>query len=299
MEKILFVSDASSDLIRSYVKDRPIEILSATLCYAGQEKREFYDITPEEYWKVLESIDEVPVTQQVSPIQFLECYKNALEAGYTHLIVTLISSTASGNYNSAVVALDMFRSETEGSDRLHIELIDSRGYSMMYGHVILEGVRLYGEGIPAEEIVREMRDRAARTQALFMVYTLKHMKKSGRISGMSAFVGETLGIRPILKAFDGAIHPIDKVRGEKNLVPRMIELMGGFVHRPEEQVFQLVYADLPPEEIDRAEALLRENFHPKDIKRTPIGCSVTTNTGPYCLGVIYYTQKPDGISPEK
>lgn len=293
MERILLVTDGASDLTPEDIAGKPITIVPATVLFGGKEYKEFYDLRPSDFWDVLEQYEEIPVTQQASPLDFLECYKSAYKSGYTHLLVSVISSTASGAMSSAVLARGMLEEEPEFCGKLTIEVIDSLGYSMMYGHMILEAARQVGEGRSFDEIVSDYRDRVSRCEALFLVYSLKHIRKSGRISGMSAFMGEAMGIRPILYAVDGHIEPVDKVRGEKKIIPRMIELFKERCVDPSGQNLYLVSSKIAPEEVDRAEAELRENFRPLDVVHGAIGCSVSANTGPYCMAIIYYGAKRD------
>lgn len=289
MEKILFLCDAAGDLTPEDIAGRPIRIIPATLRFGGRECREFFDITPEDFCRELMELDEIPLTQHATPIHFLEAYRAAIREGYTHVIVVTISSTASGVIGSASVARDMLLDEREDAPDIH--LVDSRGYSMMFGHLLLEGVRQAEAGVSCEEIAADLRDRASRCEALFMVYSLKHIRKSGRIGGMSAFFGEAMSIRPILRCLDGTILPIEKVRGEKNLIPRMIELVTQYADDPSSQTLYLVSNVLPPEEVNMAEEKLRAAFAPQGIVRHYIGPSVSANTGPHCMGIIYYGVK--------
>ncbi len=297
MEKILFICDAACDLSRADVEGKNIEIMPVNLVFGGQECREFYDITPAEFWKVLEEQEDIPVTQQVTPLTFLNCYKRAMESGYTHIVAITISSTASGASTSAAVALDMLKEEQPEAP-LTLAIIDSLGYSMMYGQLLLEGCRQAEQGRTFDEIVADLRDRASRAEAIFLVYSLKHIRKSGRISGMSAFIGGAMAIRPILRCLNGRIDPIDKVRGDKKLIPRMLELVGQYIREPEKQTIIVVRGDLPDAEIELCERSLRETLKPAGVMIREIGPSVATNTGPYCLGVIYFGEKRETASKQ-
>ena len=73
------------------------------------------------------------------------------------------------------------------------------------------------------DIVHIARARLKRCEAVLGVYTLKHLKKSGRISGGAAFVGEALGLKPVSLVKAGAVTVIDKARGEKNLISKVLE----------------------------------------------------------------------------
>ncbi|MCL2747299.1 MAG: DegV family protein [Oscillospiraceae bacterium] len=291
MEKILLVTDAANDLTPELVAGRPIAIVPATVIFDGKEYKEFFDLKAEEFWDVLERLNEIPVTQQASPTEFVECYRKAIEQGYTHIIVSPVSATASGVLTVATLARDLLAEELGGKLPLTFAFIDSRGYSMIYGRVILETAALIEAGASFDEAVSAFRDRVSRSEALFMVYSLRHIRKSGRIGGMSAFVGEAMGLRPILRCLDGSINPIEKVRGSNKLIPRMLTLVEGFCVDPGSQEFYIVYTKTPAEEIDRAEAEIRRVFAPKDVHRVPICPTVSVNTGPHCMGVVYYGAK--------
>ena len=286
MEKILLITDAANDLTPEAIAGKPIAVVPATVCFGGKTYKEFFDLRPQDYWPLLEKLDEIPATQMATPVEFLECYHEAVRQGYTHAIVSPVSGSASGVLATASIAYDMMKEESEPD--FTVEFIDSRGYSMIYGRIILEVAEMIAGGAAFAEAVQGFRDRVARSEALFMVYSLKHIRKSGRIGGMSAFVGEAMGLRPILRCVDGTINPIEKVRGEKKLIPRMLELVRQFCVDPAGQVIYIVYAKVAAEEIDRAESEIRRAFSPLDVVRYPISVSVSTNTGPHCVGVIYY-----------
>ena len=58
---------------------------------------------------------------------------------------------------------------------------------------------------------------------IFTVDSLDHLKRGGRISSAQAFVGGLLNIKPVLHFIDGAIHPLEKVRGRRTLVKEWLE----------------------------------------------------------------------------
>ena len=135
-----------------------------------------------------------------------------------------------------------------------------------------------------------VRSRLNRVEAYLGVYSLKHLKKSGRISGGAAFVGEALGLKPISHVYDGAVNVCDKVRGEKALVAGLIRKVSARVQQPEKQTALLLYGDVPAARIDELEKRLRTEIGFRDVLRSPIGPSVITNTGPQALAVAYYGQ---------
>ena len=86
MEKIHILTDSSADIPQALVEAHGIEVVPITLTHEGRTIREYYDITPEEYWKLLEDSREIPVTAMVTPTVFLDSYRRAAERGCTHLL---------------------------------------------------------------------------------------------------------------------------------------------------------------------------------------------------------------------
>ena len=70
-----------------------------------------------------------------------------------------------------------------------------------------------------------MNDYFRRVEVWFSVCSLKFAKKSGRIGVAASFVGEMLGLRPIISIIDGKMKIVDKVRGDKNIPLKLAQVM--------------------------------------------------------------------------
>ena len=98
-------------------------------------------------------------------------------------------------------------------------MIDSLCYTYTYGYAVVQAAKQAEEGRSYEEILAYLDDYFSRAETYFSVYNLDFAKKSGRISVAAAFVGDMLGLRPIMSIIDGEIKIIEKVRGDKAVVP--------------------------------------------------------------------------------
>ncbi|MDR3765731.1 MAG: DegV family protein [Butyricicoccus sp.] len=285
MEKIYIFADSACDIPRELAQKYQIGILPVQITHAGRTFREYYDITPQEYWNLLRNTNEIPVTAQITPVQFLESYRQMHEAGYTHALGVIMNGKGSGCYQSACVARDMFYEEC-GRD-MRIEVVDSETYTMIYGRILLDAAKMREGGDSFDAILGVVRSRLQRSEAVLGVYSLKFLKKSGRISGGAAFVGEALGLKPVSHVYAGSVTVCGKARGEKNLVPAMVDFVRKRVVNPETQTAGLLYGDVPENRIEELEKRLLEMGFAA-VKRWPIGVSVLTNTGPQALAVMYY-----------
>lgn len=288
MEKIHIFTDSAADIPQAHVEAHGIEILPIMITHEGRTFREYYDITPEEYWKLLGESSEIPMTTQVTPAQFLDCYRRAFDRGCTHVLGVLINGGGSGTYQSACMARSMFYEEY--GESMRIELIDSETYTYIYGHIVVLAAELRDAGDSFDAILSVVESRLRRVECYLGVYSLKHLKKSGRISGGAAFVGEALGLKPISHVYAGEVQVCDKVRGEKALVSGIIKKVSARVVQPEKQTAILLYGEVPPERIDELEKRLFTELGFMGVQRCPIGVSVITNTGPQALAVAFYGQ---------
>lgn len=67
MEKIHILTDSSSDIPHDLVEAHGIEIVPIMLTHEGRSFREYYDITSEDYCRLLESSSEIPGTAMTTP----------------------------------------------------------------------------------------------------------------------------------------------------------------------------------------------------------------------------------------
>jgi DegV family protein with EDD domain len=169
--------------------------------------------------------DEIPKHSQISPVRFEEAYKELFEQGYTDVISVSINSNGSGTYNNSIIGKeDFYESTPEAKDKMRIFNLDSKCYTIFYGYPIMEAMKRIKKGATAEEIVAYLEDWFNVCGIYAVPYNLKYAKKSGRISAAKAFAGELLGLKPVILFADGTTETVDKIRGEKNIVPKLVEI---------------------------------------------------------------------------
>lgn len=285
MEKIHIFADSACDIPQALVEKYKIEIVPVQVMHEGRTFREYYDITPQAYWRLLAESEEIPSTAQVSLSQLLDAYRRAHQAGVTHMLGIIMNAKGSGGFQSACMARDMFYEEYGRG--MKIELVDSETYTMIYGRILLTAAEMRDQGESFEAILGVVQSRVMRSEAVLGVYTLRHLKKSGRISGGAAFVGEALGLKPISHVYAGGVNVCGKVRGEKNLIPKMAEFVRQHAAGIEKQEAGLLHGAVPEAKIAELENQLYALGFRK-VTRWPIGVSVITNTGPEALAVMYY-----------
>lgn len=284
MSRIMILTDSCCDLSRETIAELGITVLPFEFTLGGETFRETFDKTSEEVYEMLAHTDEIPKHSQISPVTFEETYKKLYDEGYTDIISVSINSKGSGTYNNSILGKeDFFDNNPEAKDKIRIFNIDSKCYTIFYGYPIMESVKKIRKGAEAEEIVAYLEDWFNVCAIYAVPYNLKYAKKSGRISAAAAFAGELLGLKPIIEFADGTTTTVEKIRGEKNIVPKLVECAEK--HMTPQTPYLMVHG--------RDNTLAKE-IEKELIKRTGrkaemyanIGAVVTANIGPDIVAVL-------------
>lgn len=283
MYKIKISTDSTSDIPASFRQELNISVLPLTILAEGKEYRDGVDITPQEFYKILDEASVLPVSSQVSATEYLELYRKTAEEGYTDLIHVSLNGKGSGTYQSAVMTRDMFLEENPGT-QLNIHIIDSKTYSMAYGMAVVEAARMARDGADPEAIIAHIRDWVEHTRPMFVPLNLKCVKKSGRISPAAAFVGDAIGLKPLITFEDGEAKILSKVRGEHKAIAALVDICMKerrpgtsycLVHGKNQETFQQL-----------KEACAQVMDQPP-MTEYEVGCIIGINTGPDMLGILY------------
>ena len=280
----MIVTDSCCDLSKETIEELGITVLPFTLTMGGETFREIFDKSTQEVYDLMASSDEIPKHSQISPLTFEETYKKLYDEGYTDVISVSINSQGSGTYNNSIIGKDdFFENNPEANGKMRIFNIDSKSYTVLYGYPIMEAVKKIRKGASVEEIVAYF-DDWFKVSAIYAVpYNLKYARKSGRISAAKAFAGELLGLKPIIEFADGETNTVDKIRGEKNIVPKLVEC-----------VEKRMTPQTPYIMLHGRDDTLAKEIEKELIKRTgrkgetyqSIGAVVSANIGPDIVAVL-------------
>lgn len=225
MAKIKIITDSGSDIPVDVAKKLNIRILPISFSFDGENYyKENIDMTTEEFYKILSDKDApIPKTAQVSPIQFVDAYNEELDNGYDTLIVVTISSKASGMYQNAVLSAQEVMDERDGD----IIVVDSLGFSCLYGGAVIHAAKMLNDGKNKDDIVEYLTDATHSMNAYFLVDDLLHLKKGGRINAATLAIANMLDIKPILAIKEGLVVQDGKMRGNKRLMKKLIDKAKG------------------------------------------------------------------------
>ena len=284
MSKIAILTDSACDIPAELEARYGIDILPFTITLDGVSYTERQDFTMEQFYDMLRNGKGVPSTAHITAIRFCEQYCKYVDEEYTEVLHVTLNSTGSATYDAARMAMDMLEEERPGHN-LKIHLVDSHTYSMVQGWPICEAARKIRNGGEVRMAVAELEQTYARSEAILAAFSLKQMKKSGRISAAAAFAGELLGLRPVISLIDGVSVVQNKVRGDAAVLPAMVKLAAARATDIKNEDYMIGYTDVACVG-DLVRQCKNEFGHPP-VQVFHLGAAVSSNTGPDAIALVY------------
>jgi DegV family protein with EDD domain len=278
LKPIKIMTTSLSDIPRKFIEEYDITVLPLTIRFGDNEFRDRVDLSTEEFFDKLKGDYELPSTSQITPSMFIREIENILRKGYQIMIING-SSGVSGTHQSALMA----KKELESDD---ITVIDTLALSYTCGMIVVEAAKMAKEGSTKEKIIERVQDMKERAEHIFSVETLDYLKKGGRLSATKATIGKILNVKPILTIKDGKVELLDKVRGSKKIIPKMIQIAKEKGLKKGSEYICIAHGG-NTKGIEKLKEEIINSFEPKKIIITEIGCTIGTYTGPGVLAILY------------
>ncbi|QTE28497.1 DegV family protein [Pengzhenrongella sicca] len=204
----MVVTDSTASLPPGVAQEWGIEVVPLEVMVDGARHHEGVDLTAAELLAAL-STGRTVTTSQPSPAAFARAYARAADRGAREIVSVHVSGELSGTVRAAELAAL--------AARVPVHVVDSRSVAMGLGLAAVEAARVVAgatgtgaaDGAAAAERARRV---AASATTLFLVESLEHLRRGGRVGAAAAAMGTVLGLRPLLGVRSGRIEVVEKVR---------------------------------------------------------------------------------------
>ncbi|GGF15651.1 DegV domain-containing protein YitS [Halobacillus andaensis] len=283
---VSIISDSACDLSLDYLHKINVECLPLGVTIGDKEYEDGKTITPEKVYSLMKD-GEAPKTSQVSPEAFRQTFTNYVEKDQPFLYFAL-SSELSGTYHTAKMIEQEIKEEHPDAK---FEVIDTKAASLGYGLIVMRAAELAQEGKSFEEIQEIGQYYAEHMEHIFTVDDLEYLYRGGRVSKTAAFVGSLLRIKPLLHVEDGKLIPLEKIRGSKKVLKRMVDMMKERGLVLDQQRIAISHGD----DIETAQKLadmIKEECGTKDIHIEMIGAVIGAHAGPGTIALFFLNDEP-------
>jgi DegV family protein with EDD domain len=282
--RVAVVTDSTCDLPPESVLEHDITVVPLTVMFGDDAFLDHVEITHEEFLRrLVDPAQPLPTTSQPSPAHFEESFRRAAEQA-DNVLAILLSGALSGTLGQAQAAAARFTGAS-------VRVFDSRSSSLGLGLQVIRAAELAREGWELEKIVGELERTRERSGLYLTVDDLRYLQRSGRLGKARAFVGSLLDLKPILSVdSQGAVVPVDRVRGREVLVQRVLELLRRQVPRERARLrMGVVHVDCP-DVADLLASLLQREFMPDGLLIRPAAATLSAHTGPGAWAVFYQAE---------
>lgn len=276
MSRVAVVTDSTADLPDELVKRLGISVVPLNIRIGGQSYEDRVSIMPETFMRLLTAENGSPITSSPSVGRFAREYERVSTT--SHEIVSIhVSSRLSGTYASACTARDLF------IDGPEIRVIDSGTASMGLGLIVKRAAEMARDGASLREIDAMITRTQPRTHVIFLVDTLEHLRRGGRIGRAAEIIGSVLQLKPLLRVEGGIVVPQARTRTRARAVSGLCQLIEEV---PSIESAAVLYT-AGAEDIGAVVETLSPKINEEDLIISELSPVLSAHVGPRGLGIAF------------
>ncbi|MBR4377835.1 MAG: DegV family protein [Bacilli bacterium] len=278
--------DSDSDFTIEQAKEWDATMISMPYNLKGKEVLPYVDFEKFEAHPYYETLRKgvIPTTSALNPEDYKKYFEPEFAKG-NDIFYIHFSAAMSASFNSMRLALEELKEKYP--ERKFYE-IDTKGITIISYIIGKDAVELLRSGKSPEEVVKWAETEVDHYACYFFADDLKFFAKSGRVSGLAAFMGGIIGIRPILTmGADGKMASIGKVKGRKNAVMKLADYVQELGVDFDKHNIVLGHADAPYLIEELKEELIKRLGDKLTFEVLDVNPTAGAHCGPDTLGVAF------------
>ncbi len=274
MNRIALISDSSCDLNKFDLEKYSINLLPLRIIYENREFLDRIEISSEELLSSMER--ETPKTSLPDLDYSSALLEKLINDGYTHFIITTVSTAISGTFNSLRLLIDHY-------PNVKFHLFDTKTLGYPHGAINIEISKLISNNFSFDEIISRLDAIRTHCHGFLTCSTLEYLKRGGRIGKVSGTIAEALNIKPIISSNDeGELYTYSKARGRKQSISKLKDCITKYLDNCKCRVWILSGAS--DKEANSLSEIIKSHKNLIDISIEHMGASVLVHTGPGAIG---------------
>ena len=277
---IRILTDSASDILPEEARALGVTVIPLNVTLEdGTVLRDGLDLTPSEYYEVMQHCHKLPTTSQPSPEVFEQFYLEADAAG-DQVLGIFLSHQLSGTWQCAKLAADLANVD-------NVQFVDTANVCLGQALLVELACQLRDEGKTLSQIVAALELAKEHLHLVAAIDDLKYLRKGGRLSAAAAVAGGMLGIKPLVALQEGKVVLAGTARGLPGayvaLFKKIQEAGGLHPTLPARAGYTL-----SPREVQPLLTHLRDNLHAPEAQVRQIGCVIGTHAGPGAFGIAFF-----------
>lgn len=278
------ITDTSANLPTAMLKERDIRVIPYYYSIGDKQfsclDTEGFD--GEKFYKAMRLGADVK-TSAINFQAYIEFFTPILEKGQDILFVSMSSGISSSFHCSEIAAQEL----AEKFPDRKICLLDTISASLGEGLFAIKAADYRDAGYTVDKTHSLLEKEKMSMYQVFTVDDLMYLRRTGRLTGSAAIIGNMLQVKPILKGNEnGEIVNFSKVIGRKKAVEMLAQRYNMLVKEPENQTVGIAHADCADDAKYLAE-LLNKKKPPRDILTVVYEPVTGSHVGPGTLALFF------------
>ncbi|MBR5616177.1 MAG: DegV family protein [Clostridia bacterium] len=280
-------TDSACDIIPETLQTWNVKYVSLSFRFQDEDKEYTESDIPSSAFYDRMRGGGIAKTSAVNSETFRAAFEPELAAGRDVLYIGF-SSGLSTTYNSArMAAAELAEQYPERT----IITIDSLAASAGFGLLVAMAAQKRDEGADIEALADYVRSLIPRLCHWFTVDDLVYLKRGGRVSPTVAFVGNLLGIKPVLHVDDeGHLINMTKARGRRAALAALAQKYGELIEDPANNTAYISHGDCMDDALKLKE-MLESQYGANVTLITPVGTVIGAHSGPGTLALFFIAKQ--------
>jgi DegV family protein with EDD domain len=285
---ILF-TDTDTDFTPETAKEFGYELISMPFMLGEETIHPFKDTDTFDYKTFYDTLRSgvIPTSYALNSDVYREIFEPYFAKGEDILYVHF-SRSMTVSFDAMDMAIKELKAEYPN---VKFYSIDTKGITILSYVIVKEIGKLYKKGATIEEIMDWANKEVDKFAVYFYADNLKFFGRSGRVTGLAAFMGNLIGIKPIIHINDnGVMTNIAKEKGRKKAIDRLLSYVIELGDNIKDYTFVIGHSDYL-EFAQSFGALLKEKFgEDLDIEYVIVNPTCGGHCGPDCIGVSFHAK---------
>lgn len=282
-------TDTDTDFTPEAAKEYGYKLISMPYVIDGKEYKPYVDFEKFDahaFYDMLRG-GVMPTTNALNAEDYKDIFEEDFKAG-NEILYVHFSAAMSGTFNSLALAV---KELSEKYPDAKFYTLDTKGITILSYAMLKDIGDMYKAGKGVKDILQWAEKEIDKYTVYFYADNLKFFARSGRVSGFSAFMGNLLGIHPIIYiSSDGIMTSCAKVRGANNTLKTLVKYVEDLGDDVKNHRIVIGHADCI-QIVEKLIKMLEEKFGKGlNIEVVDVNPTAGCHCGPDCVGISFYAK---------
>ena len=282
-------TDTDTDITPEIAKRYGYKLISMPYTIEGKEVYPYVDFKEFDYHEFYNRLRKgvIPTTSALSPVNYIDYFEPEFKKGLDVLYVHF-SAAMSGTFNALRLALEELKEKYP--DRT-VHCIDTKGITLGSYNICLSIGEMYKAGKSIEEIKQWAEEEVDKYAVYFYADDLKFFGKSGRVSGFAAFMGNIIGLKPIIfMDSDGMMKTKAKCRGRAQSLTKLLDYVDELQEDMRNHRVIIAHADCEDIAMELTDLFKKRFGDDINIEYDVVNPTAGSHCGPNTIGISFHAK---------